>query len=242
MTRDTEQAGEASIDGLVAAIDAWAEGVRSDLEGIARQASTMHEAGSFGGRVIDEMAVRFEPQCLTVLVEHAPSVDGVGLVWEVGVEAGSDTGMLWWRSESGTVARKHHVFNPESDSFYDYRNSLWFEAALAADGLAVVGPYIDAWGTDDHTITASLRIMANGACIGVAAADMNVSVVTATLASILRPWPQLVLVDNEDRVVASNFALLSAGLRVAPFLERTSRRVDSRFATTVDGWQLLRLV
>jgi hypothetical protein len=237
MTHDDDTRRDSSTSAIIAEIDAAMSPVRVALRELARRAVTLRLIGPFGADALDEMALEFEPHCLKTLREDA-SIDGMGLVWEV-PERGS--GMLWWRSEAGRIARKHHVFNPESDSFYDFRKSQWFRAGLEADDLAVVGPYIDAWGTDDHAVTASLRIMANGECIGVAAADLNVEAVTTRLTRAMRPRQGLVLLDPEDRVVAANAALLSPGLRIAPFLERTGMRVVERHATPVDGWFLARI-
>jgi hypothetical protein len=135
-----------------------------------------------------------------------------------------------------------HVYNPESDSYYDYEHSEWYRAARESDGLVIVGPYIDAWGTDDHAITPSLGIVNEaGELIGTAAADLDVPVITGQLARILRPHSELVLADLEDRVVAANYPLLSPGLRLEPFLRRAGYRVAERVPLRVKGWQLLRL-
>src|SRR5690606_2863749 len=97
------------------------------------------------------------------------------------------------------------------------------------------GPFIDAWGTDDHAITASLGLVHEGEFLGAAAADLNVVAVTDALASALRPHGDVVLLDDEDRVVASNRPLLSPGLLLESFLRRTGASVSARVTTGVHG-------
>ncbi len=180
-----------------------------------------------------------EPQCLGVLDEPSPRlIEGLGFVW---VAPEGSSGMVWWRAEHGTIARKQHVFNPESDSYYDYRNSVWFLGANAASGLTIVGPYIDSWGTDDHTLTASMQMLMPHGPVGVSAADLNVSTLTSQIESVLSGLPGSVLVSDEDRVVASNIALLTPGLRLQPYLNRSGAEIVERRSTTLDAWELVEL-
>lgn len=188
---------------------------------------------------LEWLASELEPQCLAVLDQPAPRlIEGIGLVWVAPQDA---SGMLWWRAEQERVARKHHVFNPDSDSFYDYRNSVWFLGARAADGLSIVGPYIDSWGTDDHTLTASMTMLRDGHSVGVAASDLNLQNLTDQVGGLLSELPPAVLVGSEDRVIASNVALLTPGLRLEPFLKKSGARVSENIETVLESWRLLRL-
>lgn len=227
---DGGEAAGADLDAVIAT-------VRDDLQALADRALSLWESDTYGAEHIAAMAERLEPQCLKVLAGSS-LVEGMGLVWSR--QDVDDSGMLWWRAEEGRIARKQHIFNPESDSYYNYLGSRWFEAARRSKGLAVVGPFIDAWGTDDHTITASMRVV-EGEFLGVVAADLNVVAVTNALAASIERHGDVVLVDNEDRVVASNRPLLSPGLLLGPFVRRRGGRVVGRSGTTVNGWFIVKL-
>jgi hypothetical protein len=215
--------------------------VREILTNFAQRAVELQRTGRFGARNITEMAEGLEPECARAFSPHHPELVGVGIVWEGGSSDGDESGMLWWRADTGVIARKVHVHNPDSDSYYDYRSSEWYQAARDGSGLTIAGPFIDAWGTDEHAITPSLAILDDGKFVGVAAADLDVPFVTSWLARILRRHGDLVLVNSEDRVVASNHPLLTPGLRLDPFLSRAEFTVVDRVPATVSGWQILDL-
>lgn len=228
-------------DSILQLIDRPIALVRQALTAVAESALELRAEHTFGSRYIPQMVQGLEPHGERLLLGERGIIVGIGLVWQAGPADDDESGMLWWRGDDGVLARKVHVFNPESDTFYDYSRSEWYTAARETDGLAIVGPFIDAWGTDDHTITPSLAIVDNGELVGVAAADLDVQLVTAELAAILRPFGDYVLVDKEDRVVASNYSLLSPGLRLEPFLAKSGLRVSERVPTLVSGWFLLQL-
>lgn len=187
----------------------------------------------------EQIAAVLEPACQKALTGPMPRlIVGIGVVW---VAAENASGMLWWRADNRVAARKYHIFNPASDSFYDYRNSTWYRDALQNEGLAIVGPYIDAWGTDDHTLTASMRMVGPSGLVGVAAADLDVQNVVEELDSVLCDLPNWVLVGAEDRVVASDVALLTPGLHLAPYLSKAQRRIVVSYPTNVEGWSLVQL-
>lgn len=185
---------------------------------------------------LDRLAEQLEPGCIEAISHPAPRlVEGIGLVW-VGAEHTS--GMLWWRAQETMTARKHHVFNPESDSFYDYRNSVWFQGALTAPGFTIVGPFIDAWGTDYHALTASMKMEHEGDLTGVAAADLSIASLSATLDDVWADVPNAVLLGSEDRVIASNIALLTPGLLLGPFLSGRGWKTTHRAPTSIEGLTL----
>lgn len=190
-------------------------------------------------RDLEDLASEIEPGCLEVLARPFPRiVAGIGLVW-VGAEDAS--GMLWWRADSRHIARKHHIFNPDSDSYYDYRSSAWYQGALSTDRLVLVGPYIDAWGTDDHALTASMRMWGPTGLLGVAAVDVDLQALTTVLDGVLGPLPDTVLLGAGDRVISSNMALLTPGLRLSPFLAKTERTIIARTPTALPDWELVTL-
>ncbi|MGK0721439.1 cache domain-containing protein [Leucobacter sp. W1478] len=227
----------------VDAIDGILEGIAATIVDISERFSeargSRFDARPIKQRELEELANELEPGCLEVLARPLPRiVAGIGLVW-VGAEDAS--GMLWWRADSRHIARKHHIFNPESDSYYDYRNSAWYQGALSTDRLVLVGPYIDAWGTDDHALTASMRMWGPTGLLGVAAVDLDLQALTTVLEEVLSTLPDAVLLGTSDRVIASNMALLTPGLRLAPFLAKTERTIVARTPTALPDWELVTL-
>ncbi|PWB96489.1 cache domain-containing protein [Salinibacterium hongtaonis] len=229
-------------DDIVNEFDEPVAFVRQVLSDLAERVVALRGSGSLGPQHLAAMSSALEPVCADAITPEHPEIVGVGVVWVADETAGDASGMLWWRADGGVLAPKMHVYNPESDTYYDYGRSEWFRAARDSEGLAIVGPFIDAWGTDDHALTPSMAIVDDeGQFIGVAAADLDVAVITGQLARVLRPHGDLVLADAEDRAVASNYPMLSPGLRVDPFLTKSGYRVAERVPLHTHGWQLLRL-
>jgi hypothetical protein len=218
------------------------EPVHIVLQDLAERARALQTDGRFGRSEIDGMAAALEPAAAAALAGTSSGIVGVGIVWEAGTSTQEDSGLLWWRADAGELARKAHVHNPASDSYYDFRNSEWYRRALAASSLAVTGPYIDAWGTDDHALTPSLVIAdEQGKIIGVAAVDLDLTVTTARLAAVLEPFGDVVLLNSDEQIVAANHPLLSPGLRLEPFLARTGLTATERTPLSVDGWEIAEL-
>lgn len=244
MPHSNAHAGQGSeVAQAVPTIEKLIAGAEAPILDLSRAFIAMYDryfdADGIDDEKLESLANSLEPQCLAVLSADQPRIiEGIGLVW---LSREESSGMLWWRAEQGRIARKHHVFNPDSDSFYDYRNSVWFLNAYQRPGLSIVGPYIDSWGTDDHTLTASSAMRREEDAVGVAAADLNLDTVVAEVEKILAPLPHAVLVGDEDRVLASNIALLTPGLRLTPFLEKSSLHVITRHATVFESLQLVQL-
>lgn len=188
---------------------------------------------------LEQIANTLEQSCLDTLDQPSPRlIEGIGLAW---VTEADTSGLVWWRSDNRVIARKHHVLNPNADSFYDYRNSLWYQSALDTQGITIVGPYFDAWGTDDHALTAAVRIMSRETVLGVAAADLNVQTFTVQVFKYLSSLPVTVLLGVEERIIASNHALLTPGLRLSPFLLKTGLKKQYSQPLSVHGWELVTL-
>jgi hypothetical protein len=216
--------------------------VRKVLDDLGTQVRALVAVGFFGPQHLPEMARQLEGVAHRALTADAGVVAGAGIAWRTGDGPGR-SGMLWWRADGGKVTQKVHVDNPASDSYYDFQHSEWYVRAVESDSLEIAGPFIDAWGTDDHALTPSVAVRADeGVLLGVAAADLHVSRIVDRLALVLRSaGGDLVLVNDEDRVVVSDDAILTPGLRLEPFLwERSSTIVDA-VDVPVRGWRLVRV-
>jgi len=216
--------------------------VRSALTDLGTQLRALSSVGFFGPDHLPEMSRQLEGVARRALATPDSVIVGAGVAWEVGPQQGQ-SGMLWWRADGGRVTQKIHVDNPRSDSYYDFTHSQWYRRAVEYGELGIVGPFIDAWGTDDHTLTPSIVVAdETGTRLGVAAADLDLDGTTSRLSKVLEPFgSDLILVNDEGQVVVANDHLLTPGLRLDPFLAGRSMHVAESVAVPVDGWRLLHL-
>lgn len=233
-----------TIDAMRDRIDFVLAPVKRLLGDIGTQLRALQDVGMFGRGHEAEMMQQLEAVARRALTEPASPMTGVGVAWTTGgtTSVQSHAGMLWWMANGGDVTRKIHVANPDSDSFYDFLHTEWYERAVETPGLVLVGPFIDAWGTDDHTLTASVTVVDRaGRRLGVAAADLDVSLVTAELAAALGAGSdELHLVDDEDRIVATNSPVLTPGLRLSPYVLRRRLDVQEVARATGTNWRVVR--
>lgn len=224
------------------AIDGSFSEVRRALTDLGTQMRALHSVGFFGPAHLTEMSSQFEGVARRALQTHGGIIAGAGVAWETG-EAPGQSGMLWWRGDGGVVTRKIHVDNPASDSYYDFTHLDWYTRALETGAFVVAGPFIDAWGTDDHTLTPSIAVHDDaGGRLGVAAVDLDIDRTTERLLRVLAPFDgDLILVNDEDHVIVANDPILTPGLRLGPFLSRRGLHVVQRADVPVHGWRLLQL-
>ncbi|NEM05864.1 cache domain-containing protein [Geodermatophilus normandii] len=205
----------ARIRTLLDALAVLLERVREPVE--AGLAGSGAEVATLGYRELTALLRDVAGPHCTAALGTSPSVAGVGCVAQSPAEAGEAFAMVWWVSRNGVVSEKRHDLNPTSDAFYDYRDAEWFSVPRTTGGFVVAGPYIDAWGTDDLTITAALPLRAAGRAIGVVALDVATARFVGELTEALDQLPQdAVLVNADGRVVASTAPDLSTGLRLTP--------------------------
>lgn len=125
----------------------------------------------------------------------------------------TDPSFLWWVRNADLVIQKRHVTNPRSDAFYDVGHARWFQAPIRSSEPVLLGPYVDSWGTDDFTMTASLPVT-NPPWTVVAAADLNTRTFLQRAERLLADAGALALVDREMRIVASTDARYEIGSRM----------------------------
>ncbi|NWN89679.1 MAG: hypothetical protein HLX51_14275 [Micrococcaceae bacterium] len=224
---------------VAAEISALFSPIGQILADLQVQVRALQEIGFFGSDHLEVMSQQVETVVARALRDFERTVVGAGFAW-IGVD--EDNGMLWWRAEGGGVTPKFHVSNPEADAFYDYRSSEWFQLALESDGVVAAGPFIDAWGTDDHALTPALRVTkADGLTLGVVSVDLNIHEMTAQLSNILRPSTNIILVNQDGHVVAANQPLLTPGLRIEPFIENHQLKVLDEMPVLITGWKVIEI-
>lgn len=133
-------------------------------------------------------------------------VAGAGISFAPDALAGSSRHMEWWtRPREEAESQPLPVsFDPQSLSFYDYAEAEWYVRAREGSGPAVVGPYVDAFGTDEDVITLSLPCAHGGAFVGVCSLDLRAGELEARVTRALRELDRrAALVNAEGRVIAS---------------------------------------
>jgi len=173
---------------------------------------------------------------LTLLAEQRDLVVGMGLIVTPGLLPDEQRRLEWWAYVPGhrEPAALRVDLNPDSMGFYEYDSADWFAVPRSSGQRHIVGPYVDAHGTDRYLLTFTMPVLGGSAFLGVVGADVPVSRFETRL---LRAWGRLsshvVIVNADQRVVVSNSARELAG--------DLSTGVDSD-AVTIDipglPWQL----
>ncbi|MCV7226971.1 hypothetical protein [Mycolicibacterium komossense] len=160
------------------------------------------------------------------------------------LDSGRPPAMVWWVHRGDTTVERSHSVDPDSESFYDYAALRWFRTARDSGLPTLSGPFIDAWGADDYTVTVSLPVPGPSGPQGVVAADVDVRRFTESLTADLRRISvPLALVNESDRVVVSTVPVLSTGLPIQSRADqsRTQSPVLQRFPVSTYGWSVVSL-
>jgi hypothetical protein len=102
----------------------------------------------------------------------------------------------------------------------------------------LMAPYVDSWGTDDVTMTASQAVRAVGETVAVVAADLDVHCYVDRVEHILASSFATALLDSEDRVIASNAPDIESGTRLAAARQR---KILVRVPIESLGWVVVAL-
>ncbi|MEV4729703.1 cache domain-containing protein [Saccharopolyspora sp. NPDC049426] len=200
-------------DGDLASLRRCAERIRAQVDRV------LDDLGSAQTEVVGMLAsarrplrraelTRTQPTLWKVLDEHRGFVQGVGLALDDGHLSDAPRWMEWWRSENDEPARfvRHHL-DPGHSHFYDYPTDEWFALPRRTGRSAVTGPFVDFAGTNEHTITLAVPVVHDDGFVDVLGADVAVEGVERLLLGSLRSrTPEIVLLNEHDRVVASTSA------------------------------------
>lgn len=207
------------------------------LAATVREAMAASTAGQAGPAIREALA----SPCHDILFRsHGIPLSGVGFVAEHGVVLPDRSWMAWWVRRDEGIRQKGHNLNPASDAFYDYTTAPWFRLPRRTGERHIAGPYIDSWGTDDVTITASAAVRTAGRFVGVVAADLAVRRFEVSISAQLRSiGVPAVLVNDEDRVVASGVPELTTGLRLQPRARAAAEEAGLRRFPGRYGWSVV---
>jgi hypothetical protein len=172
-------------------------------------------------------------------LESVDLMTGAGLAVASASAGGArQSAFAWWVRRDGIVRLKQHVLNPSSDSYYDFTQSRWFRLPTTVGQPVLMAPYVDSWGTDDVTMTASQAVRAAGETVAVVAADLDVHSYVDKVEHILASAVATALVDSEDRVIASNAPDIESGTRLAAARQRA---IVVRVPIESLGWSVVAL-
>lgn len=226
MKRDMEQRAQRIVD--------VTEALFSDLQRIAATTAPALAQGTDAER----LAALTEPQVAAHLAAHPLTVGAGVAVAPEAAGIGPLGTMVWWRRSGADVRRKQHVDNPASDSYYDFAHSRWFRQAVETRQRTLIAPFVDSWGTDDLTMVAAVPVVVDDVVLGVVAADLVVRTWLGDVDALLDPLSRELLLDAEDRVVASSDPTIELSVRLRALEDA---RVERRVPVGAAGWSLVHL-
>jgi hypothetical protein len=142
-----------------------------------------------------------------LLLRHlGATIVGLGFIAAPGLLPDAPWFLEWWQHDpAGPPTHFVTDLDPASSAFYDYTHWDWFSRPQNGVDRSICGPYVDYLCTDEYSLTFSAPVIAGGAFIGVAAADVFVSTFEATVRPALMELPVAAFLTNSaGRVVASN--------------------------------------
>lgn len=131
-------------------------------------------------------------------------IAGTGYVAAVGVLSDMPRWIEWWMTGTGAPQPLRINLDPRLPDFYDYTSAEWFRVPRDSGSTSFDGPYIDARGTNQCTVTVAMPVNRNGTFLGVAAADLYLNGLERRLLPILHKVSDPVVLSNANgRVIAS---------------------------------------
>jgi len=159
------------------------------------------------------------PGLIALLRAHRDIVVGMGMIVAPGILQADRHRVEWWQLLPGRdqPSALRVDLNPESIGFYDCDSAEWFSVPRRTGRRHIVGPYVDALGTDRYLLTFTAPVVADGTFLGVVGADVPVARFERCL---LPAWadraggmgnigagkvaPDVLIINSQRRVVVSN--------------------------------------
>lgn len=140
---------------------------------------------------------------------------GAGFVAETGLLSDSSHYLAWWQGSD----RKKLVLAAQSvnKERIDYSGLEWFRVPQQTKATHVAGPYVDYLCSDEYTITIATPVYIDGRFTGVAAFDVLIDEVEASLTPRLEELGvDIALVNGVGRVVISTNPAHATGDALRP--------------------------
>ncbi len=200
--RRTGAVAAAVVEGVV-------EGVFASVSKLSAGLSARHRAARRVGRGLHEADIAALREPLLSVLAADPAAVGMGVIVAPGLLPERPLLLEWWQASADLIepTRLEVDLSVDSLDFYDYAAAEWFAVPRQTGRRHVVGPYVDVHGTDRYLLTLTEPVLANGAFLGVAGADVPVARFETLVLRGLGDLPVDVVVTSvEGRVVLSTSA------------------------------------
>lgn len=185
-------------------------------------------------------ALGIEERVMRLLGSHELPLAGSGFVAAPGVLRDAEYWLEWWTAVPGEgldgVRRLTQPTSPGTLGFRDYTVLPWYAGPRDTGRGCLTGPYVDYLCTDQHTLTFTRPVLADGAFVGVVGLDVLAETVerqlTAPGGMPAGPGDVLVIVNAGGRVIASTDPMLVTGDLMRGV------RLDGGDPALPDGWSL----
>lgn len=184
--------------------------------------------------VVDDLRA-LEPDFRSALQHCDRTVKGLSFSSDRGVIAGKPYTVAYWiRRPGGNIVESFPMTDPKLEEHYEYHDFDFFVGAKSGVARTVSGPYVDYGYDNQYRLTCAVRVATHRGFVGAVTADVYLDKLATRLEAIARDSTgPVVLVNDDDRVVASNRAEMPTGVLIPDVPEW--RSVDSE----VVGWKVL---
>ena len=145
------------------------------------------------------------PKFRALLLRPDQIAVGLGAIFEPASLSPPHPRLEWWhhQGDRGRTARLVADLRPGSLDFYDYPRLEWFAGPRATGRRHIVGPYVDARGTDEYLLTLTVPVLSGDTFLGVAGADVSMSGFETLVLDDLPGDAEAVVLNGDGRVVVS---------------------------------------
>lgn len=159
-----------------------------------------------------------------ILQQDPHLATGAGVALAPGVLADERYWLQWWVIDGQSIRQLLPQVSPDKPDFYDYTKSVWFSEPARELLPHLAPPHFDYGGTNQVMVTAAVPVVADGAMIGIACAEITLERIGQLVGPALAALPvPAAFVTPELLVVSSTHPGLRPGEPVpATVLERSS--------------------
>lgn len=208
---------ETDIRAAASSFSAVLDGAFACLNQLADVFGGLHESACEAGRPLRAEQLSALRTHVFARLREPELIAGTGVIVAEDVLADRTHWLEWWQKRPGAEPVFLEVdHDPTSMNFYDYSSASWFDVPRRTGERVAIGPYVDYAGTDEYVLTLAHPVHSGQRFLGVAAADIRITVFESLLLPALgQSGPPAVLMNATGRVLASNTAYKTAGSLVS---------------------------
>ncbi|WP_217181028.1 cache domain-containing protein [Streptomyces sp. AC495_CC817] len=190
------------FDGLFAPFEEWAPR-------LSEQLAERLEAGPLTG---PQLVALVADDALRILDDTDRPIFGAGFCMGEGIVSDGNP-LAWWQGAERTLVASS-IFGSGQTAIGLYRLE-WYRVPESTGRRHVAGPFVDYLCSNELNLTVSLPIVIDGSVIGIAGADVLVTMFERALLPIFAGIPRLTLVNDRGRVVITTDPAYETGDRLA---------------------------